>query len=115
MLFDLSPKAKKKHPELDEPEWDMDDEFMDRHEVELLEKALEGAKKKWEKDNVKLEESKEPKLSQSDLDERLKEIKAEFKVMTKERKAGRAEPKKGGELTLHDFDCAKRCSMQFKS
>jgi hypothetical protein len=37
----------------------MDEEFMERHEEELLEKALEAAKKKFERDNVKLEESQE--------------------------------------------------------
>jgi DNA topoisomerase-1 len=96
-LFQINPKAKKKHPELAELESDMDDEFMERHEVELTEKAMEGAKKKFEKDNIKLEEQKEPKMSKADLDARLKEIKAEFKEMVKERKSGKVEPKKGGE------------------
>ena len=97
-LFQLNPKAKKKHPELAELESDMDDDFMERHEADLVEKALEGAKKKFEKDNIKLEEQKEPKLSKGDLDARLKEIKAEFKEMIKERKSKKVEPKKGGEI-----------------
>ena len=98
-LFQVNPKMKKKQPDLAEPESDMDDEFMDLPEPELVEKALEAAKKKWEKENVKLEEQKEAKVPKSELDDRLKEIKAEFKEMAKERKSKKVEPKKGGEFT----------------
>ena len=56
-VFQLEPKLKKKRPDLAEDESDMDDEFIERHEADLLEKALAAAEKKWEKDNIKLEES----------------------------------------------------------
>jgi DNA topoisomerase-1 len=96
-LFQLNPKAKKKHPELAEDESDVDDEFMERHEAELLEKALQGAEKKWEKDNAKAKENKEKPAGKSELDERCKEIKREFKELSKERESRKVEPKKGGE------------------
>ncbi|TXT11956.1 uncharacterized protein COLE_02366 [Cutaneotrichosporon oleaginosum] len=94
-LFSLNPKLKKKRPELAEDESDMDDEFFERHEVELLEKAIEAAGKKFDRENVKLEGEGESKQPKKVLDERVKEIKAEFKVLIKERKTGKAEPKKG--------------------
>jgi DNA topoisomerase-1 len=96
-LFTLEPKAKRRHPELAEDESDMDEDFMERHEADLLEKALDSAKKKFDKDNIKLEDQQEPKLSQSDLDDKLKAIKAEFKELRKERKSRQVEPRKGGE------------------
>lgn len=97
-LFTLEPKAKKRHPELAEDESDMDEDFCERHEADLLEKALEGAKKKFDKDNIKLEDQQEPKLAKSDLDDKLKTIKAEFKELKKERKSKQVEPRKGSKL-----------------
>jgi hypothetical protein len=97
-LFTLEPKAKKRHPELAEDESDMDEDFCERHEADLLEKALEGARKKFDKDNIKLEDSKEPKVPKSELDEKLKIIKAEFKELKKERKSRKVEPRKGSKL-----------------
>ena len=93
-LFTLDPKIKRKRPDLAEDESDMDEDFMERHEGDLLEKAQEAAKKKWEKDNVKLEEEKEDKKPKAVLDERLKEIKVEFKELAKERKTRNIEPRK---------------------
>jgi DNA topoisomerase-1 len=97
-LFTLDPKAKKRNPELAEDESDLDEEFMERHEADLLEKALEGAKKKFDKDNIKLEDQQEAKLPKSELDDKLKAIKAEFKELRKERKSKEVEPRKGGKL-----------------
>lgn len=94
-LFTLEAKAKKRHPELADDESDMDEDFCERHEADLLEKALEGAKKKFDRDNIKLEDQQEPKLAKSDLDEKLKTIKAEFKELRKERKSRKVEPRKG--------------------
>ena len=99
-LFTLEPKMKKKRPDLAQDESDMDDDFMERHEDELLEKAQEAARKKWEKDNVKLEDEKEEKKPKAVLDERLKEIKAEFKELAKERKTRTVEPRKNSESYL---------------
>lgn len=99
-MFTLDPKAKKRHPELADDESDIDEEFMERHESELLERALEAAKKKFDKDNIKLEDQQESKMPKSDLDEKLKTIKAEFKELKKERKSRQVEPRKGGEYSL---------------
>jgi len=99
-LFTLEPKAKKRHPELAEDESDMDEDFCERHEADLLEKALEGAKKKFDKDNIKLEDSQEPKVPKGELDEKLKNIKAEFKELKKERKSRKVEPRKGSKLVF---------------
>ncbi|TXT11142.1 hypothetical protein VHUM_01893 [Vanrija humicola] len=92
-LFTLNPKAKKKHPELADDESDMDDDFIERHEVALKEKAIDTATKKFEKDNLKLKEQKEKVKPQSELKERLKEIEQEFKELAKERKSRKVEPK----------------------
>ncbi|KAL1409936.1 DNA topoisomerase 1 [Vanrija albida] len=92
-LFTLNPKAKKKHPELAEDESDMDDDFIERHEVSLKEKAIDTATKKFEKDNLKLKEQKEKPKPQSELKERIKEIEVEFKELAKERKSRKVEPK----------------------
>ncbi|WVQ67072.1 uncharacterized protein L199_005265 [Kwoniella botswanensis] len=93
-LFSLDPKIKKKRPDLAEDESDMDEEFCERHEKELLEKALDTAQKKFDKDNVKLEEEGEKKKDKKDLEERLKEIKEEFKELKKERKSRKVEPRR---------------------
>jgi DNA topoisomerase-1 len=103
-LFTLEPKLKKKKSELAADESDMDEEFMERHEEELKEKALDQAAKKFEKENLKLVENKEPKKPKSDLDERLKEIKAEFKALVKERKTKHVEPRRGGEWISDQFE-----------
>lgn len=92
-LLGMNPKLKKKKGL--EPESDMDDEFMERHEEELLQKALDNAQKKFEKENAKLKEEKQPAQPKSVLNERLKEVKADHKQLAKERKSGKIEPKKG--------------------
>ncbi|KAJ3091530.1 DNA topoisomerase 1, partial [Quaeritorhiza haematococci] len=48
-MLELDPKLKKKRPELTEPESDLDDEFIERHEKMLAEKEEEKLKAKWEK------------------------------------------------------------------
>ncbi|BEI81445.1 hypothetical protein CcaverHIS002_0206050 [Cutaneotrichosporon cavernicola] len=93
-LFSLNPKLKKKRG-LAEEESDLDEDFFERHEGELLEKAIEAAGKKFDRENVKLEDEGQSKHPKKVLDERVKEIKAEFKVLIKERKSRKAEPKKG--------------------
>jgi DNA topoisomerase-1 len=99
-LFTLDPKAKKRHSELAEDESDLDEDFMERHEADLLEKALESAQKKFDKDNIKLEDQQEAKLPKSELDDKLKAIKAEFKELRKERKSRQVEPRKGGKCIM---------------
>ena len=99
-LFTLDPKLKKKRPDLAEDESDVDEDFIERHEEDLLAKALLAAEKKWERENAKAQEAKEDKKPKSALEERQKEIKAEFKELKKERKTKHVEPKKGGECFL---------------
>lgn len=99
-LLTLNPKAKKKHPELAEDESDMDEDFIERHEIALKEKAIDTATKKFEKDNLKLKEQKEKPKPQSELKERLKDIEVEFKELAKERKSRKVEPKGNGEAGL---------------
>lgn len=93
-LFNLNPKLKKKRPDLAEDESDMDDDFMERHEAAVLEKSLEAAKRKFERDNAKLVEDKQKPMGQSELNSRLKDVKEECKVLVKERKTRKAEAKK---------------------
>ena len=106
-LFDLDPKEKKRHPELVDDESDLDDEFMDRHEEELLEKAIEGAKKKFERDNVKAEEDGKVEAKPADwLDGKISELEKEHKQMKKERVKGKIEAGNGSEyFASHDEQC----------
>lgn len=80
-----------------EDESDLDDDFMERHEAELLEKAIEAAKKKYERDQVKAENGEGgEKKTVKWLEERLEEIKEEFEVLAEERKSRKVEPRKNG-------------------
>lgn len=83
-----------------EDEFDVDDEFMECYEVELFEKVLENVKKKWDMDNVKFEGDGKKKKIKGELDERLSEIKVEFKELKKERKVKKIDFKRGGEFFL---------------
>ncbi len=70
---------------------------MERHESELMEKAIEAAKKKFEKDNIKAETDGDvEKKSAKWLKERLEEITDEFEELAKERKSRKVEPRKNG-------------------
>jgi DNA topoisomerase-1 len=97
-LFTLEPKSKKRHPELADDESDLDDEFFDRWEAQVLETQLDKASKKFEKDNAKAEAAGEAKQPESALKEKLAELKAEHKTFIKERKTRSVEPKKGGKF-----------------
>nr|ODO00475.1 DNA topoisomerase I [Cryptococcus depauperatus CBS 7855] len=94
-LFHLNPKLKKKRPELAEDESDMDDEFVERHEADLLDQSLEKVKKKFAADNIKLEAQGEKPKKEREVEERLQQIKEEFRELKKERKSKTLEPKKG--------------------
>jgi DNA topoisomerase-1 len=97
-LFSLDPKAKKRHPDLVDDESDLDEEFFDRWEAQVLETQLDKAKKKFERDNAKAEAAGEAKQPESALKEKLAEIKSEHKVFIKERKTRNVEPKKNCEM-----------------
>jgi len=94
-LFTLDSKSKKRHPDLVEDESDLEDEFFDRWEAQVLETQLDKAKKKFERDNAKAETAGEAPQPESALKEKLAEVKSEHKVFIKERKTRNVEPKKG--------------------
>ncbi len=96
-LFGLDPKSKKRHPELVDDESDLDDDFFERWEAQVLESNLDKAAKKHERENSKAEAAGEPQQPESVLKARLAELKADHKVFVKERKTGKVEAKKGGE------------------
>ncbi|KAI9489240.1 hypothetical protein BDB00DRAFT_844483 [Zychaea mexicana] len=100
MLFALEPSYKKKS-EYNEPESDMDDEWIAKHETELMAKEREKAKTKFEKQNEKLKAEGEKELPASHLKESLKAVNELEARLAKERKKGVAEPK--GKMT------AERC------
>jgi DNA topoisomerase-1 len=78
-------KSYKKNKAYKEDESDIDDEFIELIEKENMEKEIEKAEKKFAKDNEKLAEENEQPQDESVLKERIKEIKAEFKRLEKER------------------------------
>ena len=84
VLFELDPKYKKKK-EYKEDESDIDDDWIAQHEDTLKEKEIEKAKKKFAKDNEKLETEGERPKPESELNGRIEEIEEEFKRLFKER------------------------------
>lgn len=62
---------KKKHKQYQEMESDLDDEWMEAHELDLVEKEKVKIKKKWEKDNEKRKADGEKELTEKELDDLL--------------------------------------------
>lgn len=90
MMLDLDSKLKKKKGaeffELDE---DLDQEWIEQHQNFLVEELKTKIQKKFDKDNEKLEAEGESKLSQRELQDRLKaatELAAKFKKENKSKK-----------------------------
>ena len=97
-LFTLDPKMKKKHPELVDLESDLEDDFFQRHERGTLEANIDKAKKKFEKENAKLQEEGQKPQKESVLNERIAKIKEENVEMIKERKSKKIEaPARGAD------------------
>lgn len=90
-LFTLDPKLKKKHPELVEDESDLDDDACERHEKSVLENNIDKAKKKFEKENLKLQGDGEKPQKPSVLEERLAAIEEDHETMVSERKSRKIE------------------------
>lgn len=90
-LFTVDSKLKKKHPELDELESDLDDDFFERHEKSLLELNIDKAQKKFEKENAKLKEEDQKPQKESVLNERIQQVKEDHKTTVKERKTKKVE------------------------
>lgn len=91
-LYHLDPKLQKK-PEFTEPESDLEDEWIEEYEKALVEKERDKIKNKFEKQNEKLAEEKQPKLTASDLKEKLKAADELASRLKKERKMNKIEPK----------------------
>jgi DNA topoisomerase-1 len=93
-LFHLDPKMKKKL-EYDEDESDLEEDWIDEYEKNLIEKEREKIKTKFEKQNEKLVAEHQPKLPASDLKDKLKAADEIAVRMKKERKLRQVEPKNG--------------------
>lgn len=84
VLFGMDSKYKKKK-EYKDDESDIDDEWIAQHEDGLKEKEVERVTKKFTKDNEKAEAKGEKPKPESELDEMLLDIDAEFDRLKKER------------------------------
>ncbi|KAH8119571.1 hypothetical protein DFH11DRAFT_1723074 [Phellopilus nigrolimitatus] len=84
VLFGLDAKYKKKK-EYKDDESDIDDEWVAQHEDTMKEKEIEKVKKKFAKDNEKAEAEGEKPKPESELNERIKDIEAEFERLEDER------------------------------
>lgn len=62
---------KKKHKQYLDLESDLDDEWMEAHEEDLVEKEKAKIRKKWEKDNEKRKAEGEKELTEEELDKLL--------------------------------------------
>jgi DNA topoisomerase-1 len=89
VLCTLEPKYKKK-AKYSEMESDIDDDWVAEHEADLEVKEIEKAQKKFEKENEKLVADGKAAQEQSELNERVKAIKDEFKRLKKEQGTGKA-------------------------
>ena len=72
-LFALEPSYKKKAP-YNEPQSDMEDDWIINHETELMAKEREKVKTKLQKQNEKLKSEGEKPLPESHLKEALKQV-----------------------------------------
>ncbi|KAJ2856897.1 DNA topoisomerase 1 [Coemansia erecta] len=83
-LLEIAPNLKKKHPELKEKEQGVTAAWIKKHLLDECAKDREKATKKFERDNEKLKEAREPKQPKSVL----KDILAEIAKREKEIKSG---------------------------
>lgn len=94
-LFTADKKYKKKMPELDELESDLDDEFIERWEDAKRKEEIEKARKKFEKDNEKRVEKGEKEEKESVLEDKIQDINAEYDRLAEERGTEEALVSKG--------------------
>jgi DNA topoisomerase-1 len=92
-MFTQDPK-KRKSAKYAELESDLDDEFIERWEEVLKERDIEKAKKKFAKDNEKLEAEGEKPQEKSVLEEMLEVIEQDYKRLETERGTEEAELKR---------------------
>lgn len=90
-LYALDPKMKKK-AEYAEPESDLEDEWIEQHEEDLVEKQREKIKVNFQKQNEKLAAENEPAMTVKDLEAKLKVADELADRLKKERKLSKIEP-----------------------
>jgi DNA topoisomerase-1 len=92
-LMATADKPKKYKEDYGSDESDLDDDWIQSHEANLVVLEREKIKKKFDKENVKLAESNEKALPQKELDKRLEAADELAKTIKKERKAKYTESK----------------------
>ena len=93
-LWAVEDGNKKKHKQYQEDESDIDDEWCEKHEKDLVEQQKQKVQKKFEKDNEKLKaEGKDP-LDEEDLTNMLAAADEMGKEIKEERTSKYVEPKK---------------------
>ncbi|RKP12298.1 hypothetical protein BJ684DRAFT_11704 [Piptocephalis cylindrospora] len=88
-LLNVDPKLSKKRPELKEPESDLEPEWCEKHEMDLVEKEKEKLRKKFDRENEKALADGKKKLSEKELKVWFKEAEVVGKTYAKERKSGK--------------------------
>ncbi|KAG0369084.1 hypothetical protein BC939DRAFT_454034 [Gamsiella multidivaricata] len=106
-IVTLEPKLKKKRPELLEPESDLEDEWIEEYEAQIIAKEREKTKLWWEKENEKRKENKEKPLTEKDLKLKLKDADEHEKQLAKERKNGNVTAPKGATVEKCDTQLLK--------
>lgn len=91
-MLNLDPKLRKKRPELLEYESDVDDEWIRAHQKDLVEKAREQIRKKFEKENEKRGKEDLKALDEKELTGRLEAAEEMARDFAKENKSGTVEP-----------------------
>lgn len=92
MMIDIDPKIKKKKgAEYFERPEDLDDEWVKKHQDELVEEQRQKIQKKFEKDNEKLKAEGEREMKPKELAERLEVADDLAKKYKKENKTGKVE------------------------
>lgn len=103
VLFGIDVKYKKKK-DYKEDESDIDEEWIAQHEDALKEKEIDRLKKKFAKDNEKLEAKGEKPKPESELRDALEDVEEEFKRLKKERGTGKATLKRAkGEEKIEEL------------
>ncbi|GAA5891687.1 hypothetical protein JCM6882_006167 [Rhodosporidiobolus microsporus] len=102
-LFATASKPKKYKEEYGDDETDLDDDWIVEHEKNLVVLEREKIKKKFDKENAKLEAEGEKKMKDKELDERLKAADELAKTIKRERKAGYTESKHSEDKLLQQL------------
>ncbi|BFZ55974.1 DNA topoisomerase 1 [Savitreella phatthalungensis] len=92
MMVAAEPKLAKKKPHLLQYESDVDDDWIAEHHDVLYQREQDRIRKKFERDNEKLTANGEAKMSERDLQERLKAADDMRTMYAHEKKTGKVEP-----------------------